>query len=93
MLFRLGELFCGPGGIAWGALNADIGNSQYKIIHQWASDYDMNTCNTYIENICPDKKETVYNPTLPRKLQKKSQKSEEYQRFSLLFLYSYVIII
>ena len=32
-------------------------------------------------------------PTLPRKLQKKSQKSEEYQRFSLLFLYSYVIII
>ena len=61
MLFRLGELFCGPGGIAWGALNADIGNSQYKIIHQWASDYDMNTCNTYIENICPDKKETVYN--------------------------------
>ena len=24
-------------------------------------------------------------PTLPRKLQKKSQKSEEYQRFSLLF--------
>ena len=33
------------------------------------------------------------HPTLPRKLQKKSQKSEEYQRFSLLFLYSYVIII
>ena len=63
MLFRLGELFCGPGGIAWGALNADIGNSQYKIIHQWASDYDMNTCNTYIENICPDKKETVSLPT------------------------------
>ena len=25
MIFRLGELFCGPGGLAWGAMNADIG--------------------------------------------------------------------
>jgi len=24
MIFRLGELFCGPGGIAWGAMNASI---------------------------------------------------------------------
>ena len=27
MQYRLGELFCGPGGIAWGATHADIGNS------------------------------------------------------------------
>ena len=27
MIFKLGELFCGPGGIAWGATHADIGNS------------------------------------------------------------------
>ena len=33
------------------------------------------------------------NPTLPRNLQKTSQESEEFQRFSLLFLYLYVIII
>ena len=26
MQYRLGELFCGPGGIAWGATHADIGN-------------------------------------------------------------------
>ena len=25
MQYRLGELFCGPGGIAWGATHADIG--------------------------------------------------------------------
>ena len=33
-VFRLGELFCGPGGLAWGAVNADIGNPQYRIVHQ-----------------------------------------------------------
>ena len=46
MPFRLGELFCGPGGIAWGATHADIGNPEYTIVHQWANDYDANTCNT-----------------------------------------------
>lgn len=30
--FRLGELFCGPGGLAWGAVNADIGIPGYKIV-------------------------------------------------------------
>ena len=46
------------------------------------------------EGFCDSAWETISPfPTLPRKLQKKSQKSEEYQRFSLLFLYSYVIII
>lgn len=38
MIFKLGELFCGPGGIAWGALHADIGNDEYKIVHQWANE-------------------------------------------------------
>ena len=31
MEFKLGELFCGPGGIAWGATNADIKNDKFKI--------------------------------------------------------------
>ncbi|MBO5731828.1 MAG: hypothetical protein J6R67_11560 [Treponema sp.] len=39
-IFRLGELFCGPGGLALGAITATIGNPDYKIIHQWANDYD-----------------------------------------------------
>lgn len=61
MIYRLGELFCGPGGLAWGATNADIGNPEYKIVHQWANDYDENTCKTYTHNICPDAPETVYH--------------------------------
>lgn len=67
MIYRLGELFCGPGGIAWGATNADIGIPDFKIIHEWANDYDADTCETYRHNICPDTSETVYNEDI-RKL-------------------------
>ncbi|MCC8160947.1 MAG: DNA cytosine methyltransferase [Oscillospiraceae bacterium] len=61
MIYKLGELFCGPGGIAWGAVNADIGNPEYKIVHQWANDYDASTCETYRHNICPSAPQTVYH--------------------------------
>jgi DNA (cytosine-5)-methyltransferase 1 len=57
--FRLGELFCGPGGIAYGAINATIDNQEYRIVHQWANDYDRDTCDTYIHNICPENPESV----------------------------------
>ncbi len=58
-VFRLGELFCGPGGLAYGALNARIQNPNYRIVHQWANDYDADTCKTYIRNICSDNPESV----------------------------------
>ena len=61
MVFHLGELFCGPGGIGWGATHAEINNPDYKIIHQWANDYDESTCETYRHNICPNAPETVYH--------------------------------
>ena len=61
MRYRLGELFCGPGGLAYGAINARIENDNFSIIHQWANDFDENTCNTYRHNICPDHPETVYH--------------------------------
>lgn len=61
MIFRLGELFCGPGGLAWGAMNADIGDPNFGIIHEWANDYDENTCKTYRRNICPDAPDSVYH--------------------------------
>ena len=61
MIYRLGELFCGPGGIAWGAINADINNDDFGIVHQWANDYDADTCETYRLNICPDAPNTVYH--------------------------------
>lgn len=57
--FRLGELFCGPGGIAQGATDASIENKHYRIIHQWATDYDKDTCNTYRKNFCDDNAQTV----------------------------------
>jgi len=57
--FRLGELFCGPGGIAQGATNAFIENENYKIVHQWATDYDNDTCRTYRKNFCNDNSQTV----------------------------------
>ena len=54
MNFRLGELFCGPGGIAWGALHATVNKDQelYNVTHAWANDYDYDTCCTYSHNIC-----------------------------------------
>lgn len=58
--FRLGELFCGPGGLAWGAVNADIGIPGYKIVHSWSNDYDLDTCETYRFNICPNMPQSVY---------------------------------
>jgi DNA (cytosine-5)-methyltransferase 1 len=57
--FRLGELFCGPGGLALGAMTAQIANPEYEIIHKWANDYDLDTCNTYRRNICPNEAESV----------------------------------
>ena len=41
MLFQMGELFCGPGGLACGALHANVeGHPELRIEHAWANDYD-----------------------------------------------------
>ncbi|WP_281239489.1 DNA cytosine methyltransferase [Flavobacterium praedii] len=56
MDFRLGELFCGPGGIAIGARDAAFEHNGeiYSISHEWANDYEKDTCETYSKNICPE---------------------------------------
>lgn len=59
MIFRLGELFSGPGGLACGAMKADIGDAEWGIVHAWANDYDASTCDTYRHNICPDRPDSV----------------------------------
>ena len=41
--FKLGELFCGPGGLALGATTAKITDPEYRITHKWANDYDEDT--------------------------------------------------
>ncbi len=58
-VFKLGELFCGPGGIAQGAADASIDNEEYRITHQWATDYDLDTCNTYRLNFFKDDPQSV----------------------------------
>lgn len=53
-IFKLAELFCGPGGLGLGAKNARIrtGNSNlYKIEPVWANDIDADSCKTYARNI------------------------------------------
>ncbi len=55
MDFKLGEFFCGPGGIALGAKKCETikdkkGNT-YSITPFWASDFDFDTCKTYALNI------------------------------------------
>ena len=59
MIFNLGELFCGPGGLALGATRADIGDANWGIRHSWANDYDDETCQTYRYNICPNQPNSV----------------------------------
>ena len=49
--YRLGELFCGPGGMATGAHLAAERVPGTMISHGWANDYDSDTCSTYIRNI------------------------------------------
>jgi DNA (cytosine-5)-methyltransferase 1 len=59
--FKFGELFCGPGGLALGAVSAkcETKNNIYKISHTWANDYDIYSCKTYHRNICPDNPDSV----------------------------------
>ena len=61
MIFKLGELFCGPGGIALGARLASFnsGNEIYEIRHEWANDNHPDTCDTYRFNITPFNPEKV----------------------------------
>ena len=57
--FKLGELFCGPGGLACGAFAAISDDRRYDVSHAWSSDYDKDSCSTYIKNLCPDNPESV----------------------------------
>lgn len=59
-VFKLGELFCGPGGIACGAMNAKSIDGTYMVKHAWANDYDVDTCETYRKNICPENPDSVH---------------------------------
>ena len=55
--FKLGEFFCGPGGLGYGASLAKVSNKktnkEYLVEHAWASDYDKDSCDTYKLNVKP----------------------------------------
>ncbi len=61
MEFKLGELFCGPGGIALGASQASVeqDGETFSICHTWANDFDKDSCETYRYNIFPDSPQSV----------------------------------
>ncbi len=59
-IYKMGELFCGPGGIALGTHNAADKVPGIKIEHAWANDYDPTTADTYRENTPGASEETVY---------------------------------
>ncbi|MCH8034846.1 MAG: DNA (cytosine-5-)-methyltransferase [Bacteroidetes bacterium] len=52
-IYRLGELYCGPGGLALGAKKARITHQDvtYSIKHIWANDVDEDSCQTFNHNI------------------------------------------
>lgn len=56
MDFRLGELFCGAGGLALGAQSAKVTNEivNFSITPVWANDYNADSCETYRKNISHD---------------------------------------
>ena len=60
-IFRYGELFCGPGGLSLGAQKAKVNTNgiSFKIKHRWATDYDFDSCQTYIKNICPQEPQSI----------------------------------
>jgi DNA (cytosine-5)-methyltransferase 1 len=59
--FRIGELFCGPGGIALGAHDAAGELGGIELSHSWATDYDADTCATYARNVPGASATTVHH--------------------------------
>lgn len=58
VVFRMGELFSGPGGMALGAHQAASAVG-IELRHQWANDYDADTVSTYVSNIEGASQDTV----------------------------------
>lgn len=62
LVFKLAELFCGPGGLAFGAISTSVTDNNgktYKIKPVWANDINKDSCDTYIRNIHNGNPKTV----------------------------------
>lgn len=56
----MAEIFCGPGGLALGAMKASNESSSFDIVPVWANDIDHFTCKTYANNIHNGDESKVY---------------------------------
>ncbi len=70
---KFGEIFCGPGGMSLGAKETKISNfgEIYKFQHAWAIDNDFDSCETYKNNIKPNKIINEDIRSFNRKIKKK----------------------
>lgn len=61
VVFKLAELFCGPGGLALGTISSAVvkNGKHYSVKSVWANDIDKDSCKTYTKNIHPDKSTAV----------------------------------
>jgi DNA (cytosine-5)-methyltransferase 1 len=61
---RLGELFCGPGGIARAAMSTTLSSNEieYGFSHVWANDINPTTCETFRRNIDIDPDQVYAEP-------------------------------
>jgi len=63
MIYKLGELFCGPGGLAYGAIKAKVKaktGEEYIVKHVFANDIDPDACKTYEMNFANGDDKNVY---------------------------------
>lgn len=70
-VYRVGELFCGAGGLALGAKRAlvtDHQGEEYRLTHTWAADIDQWACETFRNNIIKNEHEAEVLCTDIRKL-------------------------
>ena len=59
--YSFAELFCGPGGLSKGVLEAvcETRDISYRVTHAWATDNDPDSCETYRSNISPNLPKSV----------------------------------
>jgi DNA (cytosine-5)-methyltransferase 1 len=60
---KVGELFCGPGGLGWAIKDTKIkvlNGCSYSFVHVWATDYDPDACETFRKNIMPKSESQVF---------------------------------
>lgn len=78
--FALGEIFCGPGGLALGAASAAVSKNghEWGIRPIWASDADYDSCVTYAHNIHKGDGSAVFHGSIEKLKFKKLPKIDAF---------------